>query len=320
MTIPTPDLRLRRFHVGHDISSGRGETMCLTCSQMLYSGQENELADLRYQLSERDARLASLTQSDPTPTPECDTSVDAIFEASGGVASDVVSGTVARNLERRLAMAEDAANKGDHARSIAGAQEQEIADLRSKLEKLAHEHSDALHFLQEKDTLIADLGARLSAAEQRFNEAVTYLAQSWAKDDDAIKALAETVGIQGDSTDGQFRSRVTVVEEIVAKLRAAEQRAGEAADLYMDTKNWLERVLSDLAATRQQLAQAQAQCVERVTGAASESAPPASAEKLLNWLLHPSNLRMRVTDEMDGDRVLDRKDIEDAMMEPGSEP
>lgn len=66
----------------------------------------------------------------------------------------------------------------------------------------------------ERDAKEAAL-EKAAKAEELFKIAV----RDSTEDDTAIKKLAEGVGIQGDSEDGYYRDVVTVVEEIVGKLR-----------------------------------------------------------------------------------------------------
>lgn len=49
--------RLRRFHVGHQIASGKGEVICMTCHMELLSTQDDALADARYELTRLRAEL-----------------------------------------------------------------------------------------------------------------------------------------------------------------------------------------------------------------------------------------------------------------------
>lgn len=49
--------RLRRFHVGHQIASGKGEVICMTCHMELLSTEMDAIEDLRYQVTELTAKL-----------------------------------------------------------------------------------------------------------------------------------------------------------------------------------------------------------------------------------------------------------------------
>lgn len=75
-------------------------------------------------------------------------------------------------------------------------------------------------------------------------EEMESLVKDWSDDDDAIKALAISVGVEGDSNDGYFRNRVQVVGDmsgLITDLRAKLSEAeAELSDVKEDLVDALE--------------------------------------------------------------------------------
>lgn len=77
--------------------------------------------------------------------------------------------------------------------------------------------------------LIKAQGLELSALRAELAEAKKTVERScrdWAEDDTEIKRLAESVGVQGESKDDNFRSAVDVVADLVAALSEAKRDKG----------------------------------------------------------------------------------------------